>query len=51
MLLDLLVKMLAEVDMISMSMFTLVLVLIFAVKKLYGHIEFSILISHNIGFD
>ena len=41
MLLDLLVKMLVEVDMISMSMFTLVLVLIFAVKKLYVHIQIS----------
>lgn len=42
MLLDLLVKMLAEVDMISMFMFTLVLVLIFAVKKLYVHIIFNL---------
>jgi len=37
--LDLLVKMLAAVDMISMSMFTPVLVLISAVKKLYVHID------------
>lgn len=50
MLLDLLVKMLVEVDMISMFMFTLVLVLIFAVKKLYVHISFSIFLISK-GFD
>ena len=51
MLLDSLVKMLVEVDMISMFMFTLVLVLIFAVKKLYVHIKIPYSNLSLPGFD